>query len=364
MKIKSEKGSALFLVMLVMSLVTIAVMSLTKQVNNQIIFNMNDYESVQYEYLSESSIENSINEIIKSARNLEVSIEEEIEEDDNAIKIGFNHSEDCKNSGDEDCSHIRCLPIVRNGDTESSDGFYKLIYIDFIEDNTILESLPFMIDNAKLKNDDLLVKDIAFLLNSFSGEEIEEFGFNENNILDLTKKIIDSDGSDYESFEIYLENLGQIELKLEEVIDFINENYEDMVVEIEELEVYLSEIKEIKSRLDAKTEVPSTGLVEINIPEYISSTRNENGLLKINDLIDISNSTMFVDISKNGDNISSFEIEKVVLNGEEFEVIDNIITLKGHASKYSSQIVNTISVKVKFYIESDRLMYGLLDYKE
>lgn len=270
-KLKKNDGSALVLVIIATALLTIFIMIISSQINNQIKSNRNAYDDMKYKYSAEAGIERSIYDI-------ENQIIEKVPykiETNNEVKLvsrGRNHSVD------DSCPKVKFengKPIIGSYWGDSENTFYKTIYYEIIEKkthqypnyNTILhdniisvlpndEHIAKSLLNTYLVNIDELIRKIAVKEVDYNKLELEK---NINNFINEIKEA-----------KILIDKIGNEEAKNKKAIEGL-----DMMIDY---------MEEIKCRLmfdnDDQTDTGNeqNEIISIKIPEYIVSIQSDNEL--------------------------------------------------------------------------------------
>lgn len=264
MKLKKNKGSALTLAIIVIALMTMVVMIISLQINNQIKFNSRQYEDMKYKYMAEAGIEKSIAEVILDIKQ-KIAFINNTSRNNNQINKAVDHSNHKK------LEYIDGKPNVSQ--------FDQMIIRDLIVNNSN-DSIGLLMDN--------LTWYVGLVIGNEKADELKDQYivtiWNKINIEIWSGGNFKWEESTYDELE---QMLNSSILKLEEVYQLVENNPTDPYSAKSNAKNYLNRMKEviieIKCRLGMSIDVsepnPEYNSISINIPNYIVSLNNANGTL-------------------------------------------------------------------------------------
>lgn len=306
-KVKSNKGSALVLAILATALLSIVVVIITSQINNQLRFNKRSYDDMKSKYAAEAGIEKSIHEIVND-------IEKIINEAD---KLNSNNKITIYNSNahsdNDSCPKVRLengMPII--GNISVGDGFYKLVYHEILnmKSNVVYNSAfgPNLVS---------VLGEEHYLL----GKENIIRKYYENNIRNLIENI--ATGHEIYNSQKLESNINYF-IKMINIImtDVKNKNHylKDIVLsDLKKMEDYMLDIK-CRLRMSNSSSTPETNNGKIDIPYYNVSIVNNN--LSFADMNGKPNKSVNVEIEYDENN-NIIDIDLSNLNAESLEAVSD-----------------------------------------
>jgi hypothetical protein len=257
-KIKDRNGSALVLAIVLIALLSIFIVIITSQINNQIINNKNIYNHMKLKYAAESGIENSISDIENQIYQI-ISINKTYK---------LSTSENISHNKNDDCPKVNFkdgTPIIDTA-VYYGNGFANLIDYQLMKKKADVIYNGSLYSNLQpiLGNDDTLRK------------------YYENNIRRLIENIAMGHIS-YNHIELetninnFIEYIEKFKLEIQSKQGISDSQKQQAISGLNEMKGYMLEIK---CRLNM-TESEPTQLLEgmINIPYYSVSTDENNELI-------------------------------------------------------------------------------------
>jgi hypothetical protein len=257
-KIKDKNGSALVLAIVLIALLSIFIVIITSQINNQLVNNKNTYDNMKLKYAAEAGIENSISDIenqiyqiISGNKTYKLSTSE---------NIYHNRNDDCPKVNFKDGT-----PIIDTG-VYYGNGFANLIdyemmkkKADVIYNGSLYSNLQPILGNndvlRKYYEDNIrgLIENITMRHVSYNHTELET---NINNFIEYIEK-------------------SKLEIQSKQGIS--NSQKEQAISGLNEMTGYMLEIKCRLNMIESEPTQPLEGM--INIPYYSVSTNENNELM-------------------------------------------------------------------------------------